>query len=114
MSSNSKKRSRTPDDEDNGAGREEAVRAKATATTARELWAVVQDDLLELNPSLTPKMVQANKLGEQRVEFSEDGLSLKKLDLSGLGLTALPESIGQLRVRGWPCEFSGGLQVLYE
>lgn len=104
------KRSRTPNDEDDDAGREEAVRAKATPTTARELWAVVQDDLLKLNPSLTPERIGTNKLGQQRVEFSEDGLSLKKLDLSGLGLTALPESIGRLRVKGWPCEFSGGLQ----
>ena len=104
------KRSRALNDEGNGTDRKETVRAKATPTTARELWAVVHDDLLKLNPSLTSEQLGTNKLGQQRVEFSEDGLSLKKLDLSGLGLTALPESIGRLRVKGWPCEFSGGSQ----
>ena len=51
-------------------------------------------DLVDLNPHLTVEELM------ERVTFEEDGCTLKSWDLAGKGLTALPESIGDLTVRG--------------
>eukprot|EP00912_Choanoflagellata_sp_UC4_P000305 UC4_evm1s186 len=69
---------------------------------AKEVWARVKTDILELNPHLTSQILEAKVLGyhKPRVQFHEDGVSLSHLNLSGLRLVALPGSIGQLRVKG--------------
>ena len=50
--------------------------------------------MVELNPHLTVEELM------ERVTFEEDGCTLHSWNLSGLDLTALPESIGDLTVRG--------------
>ena len=55
-------------------------------------------DMVDLNPHLEP-YTRVKELME-RVTFEADGCTLKSWDLARQGLTALPESIGDLTVRG--------------
>ena len=50
--------------------------------------------MVELNPHLTVEALM------ERVTFEEDGCTLKSWDLRRKGLTALPESIGDLTLSG--------------
>jgi hypothetical protein len=72
------------------------------AVPAADAWAAFEADLRECNPKLAKKEQSLSS----RVKFHEDGVSFKSIDLSGLGLVALPPSVGKLRVRtqeskGW-------------
>ena len=50
--------------------------------------------MVELNPHLTVEVLM------KRVRFEEDGCTLQSWDLARKGLTALPESIGDLTLSG--------------
>ena len=54
----------------------------------------VVEDMVKLNHHLTIKELMS------MVEFEEDGCTLKSWNLSANGLTALPESIGDLTLTG--------------
>ena len=51
-------------------------------------------DMVDLNPHLTVEELM------ERVTFEEDGCTLKSWNLAQKGLTALPESIGDLTLSG--------------
>ena len=54
----------------------------------------VARDIVDLNPHLTVEALM------ERVTFEEDGCTLQSWDLSEMGLTALPDSIGDLTLSG--------------
>jgi len=91
-------------------------RKQPEATPVADVWAAFEADLRELNPGLNSGRL-ADKALTSRVEFNEDGLSFRRINLSGLGLVALPPSVGTLRQRrpqsssnlGW--EDPGGLNL---
>jgi hypothetical protein len=81
---------------------EEDKRTKLTESTLlQSAWAAVKDDLLRLNPSLSREHLESDNgiPSRPRIAFDEDGESLRYLNLSCLGLVALPESISQFRTR---------------
>ena len=59
----------------------------------------VVQDMVELNTESGAQDYTVEEL-MSLVEFEEDGCTLKNWDLNEKGLTALPESIGDLTVRG--------------
>ena len=92
-------------------------RTKLTESTLlQSTWAAVKDDLLRLNPSLSREQLESDNdiPSRPRIAFDEDGESLRYLNLSCLGLVALPESISQFRTRrrtnqwGFALEHSDG------
>ena len=57
-------------------------------------------DLVELNPHLNEDDEDPVETLMSWVNFEEDGYTLKNWDLNSQGLTALPESIGDLTFTG--------------
>ena len=64
--------------------------------------------MVELNPHLTVEELMEN------VTFEEDGCTLQNWDLGIVGLTALPESIGDLTVSGFLSLYGNHLATLPE